>query len=414
MSRRDYRLFLTSQAISNLGSSFTVFALPLLVFRLTGSAVNLALTTAAGFLPYLLFGLVIGAMVDRVDRRRAMIATDIARAVTISAVPVLAASGALTIWWVYAIAFVNASLGVVSAAIETTAMPSLVPREALGDANGRLRATYAVCQVLGPLLAGALIGGGLPVTSVFAVDAVSFAAAALIMAGVRTRLNIERTDARRSVAADIRDGLAYVRADPVLRAVALHAALYSLVGGTVLTQLVLFAHDRLDAGGAQVGILFAGGSLGTAVAVFAAGRLGPRLSFRAATLGLMFCWSGLVLGLALSTDFWVAAAFWTAAAGLPSAYAVRTITLRQELVPDHLLGRVQTIAQVLAWSAQPVGALAGAWVIQTTGRISAVYAGIAILFALVTWCFWLGPLGRADTSTTDRALSGATITGGET
>jgi MFS family permease len=414
MTPRDYRLFLASQAISNLGSSFTLFGLPLLVYRLTGSAVNLALSTAAGFLPYLLFGLVIGAMVDRVDRRRTMLVTNVARALTVGVVPALAASGTLTIWWLYATAFVNAALGIVSAAIEVTAVPSLVPRDALADANGKLRATYAVCQVIGPLLAGVLIGGGLPVTGVFVVDAASFVVAALVLLGVRTPLNTVRPTSRSSVATEVRDGLAYVRSDPVLSNVALHAALWNLIGGTVLAQLVLFAHDRLAATDAQVAVLFAGGSLGTAGAVFAVGRLGGRLSFRAATLGLMLCWCGLVLGLALTTNFWVAAVFWTAAAGLPAAYAVRTITLRQEVVPDHLLGRVQTIAQVLAWSAQPVGALAGAWLIQVTGRISAVYAGIAVLFALVTAGFWLGPLGRVDTSTSDQALSGAAINGGET
>ncbi|MGO4427161.1 MFS transporter, partial [Streptomyces sp. MCAF7] len=81
--RRDYRLFLISQTISNVGSSFTAFGLPLLVFRLTGSAVNLALTTVAGFLPYILFGLVIGAWVDRVDRRRALVGAVVARGLTI-------------------------------------------------------------------------------------------------------------------------------------------------------------------------------------------------------------------------------------------------------------------------------------------------------------------------------------------
>src|SRR5207248_5019721 len=86
----DFGKFWVGQTISNLGTSFTQFALPLLVFKLTGSALNLAITTAATFLPYLLFGLVIGAWVDRVDRKRLMIATDIARAAVIASIPLLA------------------------------------------------------------------------------------------------------------------------------------------------------------------------------------------------------------------------------------------------------------------------------------------------------------------------------------
>src|SRR5207302_6346028 len=93
----EFWKFWLGQTISNLGTSFTQFALPLLVFKLTGSALNLAITTAATFLPYLLFGLVIGAWVDRVDRKRLMIATDIARAAVIASIPLLASMDRLTV-----------------------------------------------------------------------------------------------------------------------------------------------------------------------------------------------------------------------------------------------------------------------------------------------------------------------------
>src|SRR5215472_12323103 len=86
----DFRKFWTGETISNLGSSFTQFALPLLVFKLTHSALNLGITTAATFVPYLLFGLLIGAWTDRVNRKRLMIVTDLLRALVIAAIPVLA------------------------------------------------------------------------------------------------------------------------------------------------------------------------------------------------------------------------------------------------------------------------------------------------------------------------------------
>src|SRR5438094_3062775 len=83
----DFWKFWAGQTISNLGSSFTGFALPLLIFKLTGSALNLALASAAHFLPYLLFGLLIGAWADRVNRKRLMIAADIGRALVIASIP---------------------------------------------------------------------------------------------------------------------------------------------------------------------------------------------------------------------------------------------------------------------------------------------------------------------------------------
>src|SRR5687768_14173930 len=102
----DFWRFWIGQTISNLGSSFTSFALPLLVFQLTGSALDLALASAATSLPGLLFGLLIGAWVDRVDRKRLMIRADLARAVVIASIPLLALWNWLPIWWIYGVGFV--------------------------------------------------------------------------------------------------------------------------------------------------------------------------------------------------------------------------------------------------------------------------------------------------------------------
>ena len=109
-SRSDFWKFWAGQTISQLGSSFTFFALPLVVYKLTGSSVNLAITTAAYFLPYLLFGLVIGAWVDRVDRKRLMIAVDLGRAAVIATIPLLSYLDALSVGWIYAGAFATATL----------------------------------------------------------------------------------------------------------------------------------------------------------------------------------------------------------------------------------------------------------------------------------------------------------------
>src|SRR5258708_1069793 len=123
---RDFWLYFGGQMISQLGSSFTAFALPLLVFRLTHSATNLALTMAANFLPYLLFGLVLGAVVDRVNRKRMMVWVDLARGAVIVILPCLYLAGSLRIGWIYAVAFVQATLGILFEAGEFAAIPSLV------------------------------------------------------------------------------------------------------------------------------------------------------------------------------------------------------------------------------------------------------------------------------------------------
>jgi MFS family permease len=166
----DFWKFWAGQTISNLGSSFTQWAVPLLVFRLTHSAVNLGIATAATFLPYLLFGLVIGAWMDRVDRKRVMIALDCLNAIVILSIPLVATFGHLNVWWIYGVTFVQSTVFIAFSAGEFAAIPSLVSTDDLVTANGRIQATYSAAQVSGPLLAGALISF-LPLTWVMAFDA---------------------------------------------------------------------------------------------------------------------------------------------------------------------------------------------------------------------------------------------------
>jgi MFS family permease len=138
---RDFWLYFSGQLISQVGSSFTLFALPLLVFKITHSATNLALTTASEFVPYLLFGLVLGALADRVDRKRMMLLTDVGRGLVIVVLPVLALSGTLQVADIYAVAFVQSTLGILFTCGEFAAIPSLVGRDDLVAANGRIMAT---------------------------------------------------------------------------------------------------------------------------------------------------------------------------------------------------------------------------------------------------------------------------------
>lgn len=153
----DFWKFWVGQTLSNFGSSVTRFLLPLLIFRLTGSALDLSLATAASFLPYPLFGLFIGAWVERVERKRLMIVTDIARAVIVASIPLLAATGHLTIWWLYVVSFLNSTLAICFDAAEFSAIPSLVRSDDLVAANGQIQASYSGAAIIGPLLVSPLL-----------------------------------------------------------------------------------------------------------------------------------------------------------------------------------------------------------------------------------------------------------------
>jgi len=406
---RDWRLFFASQVTSKLGSSFTGFGLPLLAFTMTGSAMGLAITTVTEVVPYLLFGLVIGAWGDRIDRRRAAIAAGLLRGLIIALIPVLWLCGSLNIWLLYTLAFANTSVGIVSLTVEGTALPSLVDADRLIEANSKLQAASSVAYVVGPLLAGALVGGGMSIPWVFGFDAISFVLAAVALSLIRTKFNLSRDESGGSVFAAVGVGLRYVMAHRVLRGIAVLAALYNLVSITVLAQLVDFAHLRLHADSVRIGILFAAGALGTAVVTVTVGRFKRHMSFRVMTLGSLAAWGFIVLLMSFTTSFWVGAVLWSAAAGMPIVFSIRTMAYRQETVPNHLLGRAQIFAAVLAWSTQPIGVIAGAWAIEATGRISVVYGGIAVAVLLLAFVFRLGSLGRPDHALPRQGQSADTI-----
>ncbi len=394
----DFWRFWTGQTISNLGSSFTFFALPLLVYELTGSAVNLAATTAAYLLPYLLFGLVIGAWVDRVDRKRLMIAVDLLRAAAIATVPALAAMDALSVWWIYGMAFVTATFTIAFDACEFAAVPSLVGKDDLVTANGRIQASYQAATFLGPIMAGVMLGSGLPVEDVLLVDAASFVASAAALALVRSSFNPPADERREptTIRRDVVEGLRYVLSHPVLRNISIMMALFNFVGATATTQLVLFAKERLDASNAQVGFLYSAGSAGIVVLSLLAGPIRRRLSFSVAALGALMLFGLLTVGFALTEVYWLALVLWALIAGLGLFFNINTQSLRQQIVPSHMLGRVMSIAGVLAWSAIPLGTLLGGWVIEETGNVAGVYAAIGVITFLIAFCFRFTALGHAE------------------
>jgi MFS family permease len=395
---RDFAKFWTGQTISNLGSSFTQWAVPLLVFQLTHSAVNLGVAVAATFLPYLLFGLPLGAWMDRVDRKRAMILLDSINALVIFSIPLVAQFGHLNVWLIYAVTFVQSTVAIAFAAGEFAAIPSLVSTDDLVTANGRIQATYSAAQVAGPLLAGLLVSF-LPLAWVMGFDAASFAVSAVSLALIRGSFNVVSDEPKEAttILHDVREGLRYVLGHPVLRNISAMMALINFVGATTYAQLVLFATERLNASKFQIGLLFAAGSAGVVVTGLLAGRLRKRFSFTALAMTSLMLMGACTIAFAGMTRFWAALPLWGAAGGLGILFNINTGALRQAIVPNQLLSRVMSIASVLAWSAIPAGALIGGWAVSATGNVAAVYGVIGILIICIAAFFrFFTALGNAQ------------------
>ncbi|GCE22400.1 MFS transporter [Dictyobacter kobayashii] len=393
----DFWKYWTGQTISNLGSSVTMFALPLLVYTISGSALSLGISSAANMLPYLLFGLLLGAWADRVDRKRLMIFVDIARAVVISTIPLAAAFGLLSVWWIYAVGFVSSTLSICFDAGEFAAIPSLVDQSDLVTANGRIQASYSAASILGPVLAGILVAF-VPLVGLIFLDAFSFLLSALSIALVAISFNSQREEAseRKHIARDVIEGLRYVWGHPVLRNISLMMALVNFVSATQGAQLVLFAKERLHASDTQVGFLYTAGSVGVVVLALLAGRLRKRWPFSKVALIALMCDGLFIFALSFTRWFWLALIFVGLLQGCGILFNINTGSLRQAIVPNHMLGRVMSIASVLAWSAIPLGALLGGVIINQTHNVMLVYSVAGLLVMLIPLCFFFTPLGHAE------------------
>lgn len=392
---RDFQLFFGGQILSQLGSAVTVLLLPIIVFELTGSALNLGITAAAEYVPYLLFGLVIGAYVDRLPRRLLMLASDIARAAVIGSVPLLSTLHTLPVWWIYVVAFLGTTLAICFDTAEVAAIPAIVPAADLVEANGRVQAAYSATGVVGPMLGGALLTL-VSAESVLLIDTFSFLASAATLALVRISFDpVERRRGTR-VRDDITEGLRFVLRNPVLRTISIMMALLNIVTSSAFAQLVLFSKHHLDATDFQVGILFAAGSFGVVVFGVLAGRIRRTLSFSQAILGALIL-DGLLIALfGICPYYPLSVALWATASGAGIFFNINTRSLRQLITPPEMLGRVMSIASVLAWSAIPVGTIAGGALVSAGVPVADLYVGMGVLAALIAALFILSPLGHAD------------------
>src|SRR5262249_23429152 len=154
--------------------------------------------------------------------------------------------------------------------------------------------------------------------------------------------------------------------------------------------------EHLRATDAEVGLLFSAGSLGVVVLSLLAGPLRRRWRFSTVVLGALMLEGLLTVVLASTNVYWLAVPLWAVMNGLGILFDINTGSLRQAIVPNHLLGRVITIAMVLAWSAIPVGALIGGLVIEWTHDVALVFAIVGVLTTLIPFAFCFTPLGRAD------------------
>ncbi|WP_431045017.1 MFS transporter [Streptomyces sp. P1-3] len=374
----------SAAVVSRFGDALRGAALPLLAVSLTDSALLVSLVTACGFLPWLLFGLLGGALADRVDQRRAMWAVDAARAVLMAGFAAMVWLGQATIAWLIVLAFALTTLQTLFDNAATALLPSVVPRESLGRANARLMTGQEIAgRFVGAPLVPVLLGLG--VAMPYAADAATYGVAAVLVASLRA--DPPARDPRapgRTIRRDIADGLRTLWRDRTLRALCVSTALCNIGIGALIATLVLMVTGWLGAGEAGYAAVITVYGIGSVLGGLLAPRFVERLGqVRALALcGTAQVGALIALGTVRSLPVAVAALGVFGCAGM--IWNVTEVTMMQERSPAEALGRVSAAFRTASIGGAPLGAVLGgvaaaAW----GGGAPALLSAVAMLIGVL-------------------------------
>ncbi|MER5791640.1 MFS transporter [Streptomyces sp. NPDC001980] len=394
--QRDFGFFWLAQTLSVLGDSFSLIALPLLVLQATGSVARMGLLTGVGGAAMVLAAVFAGVVVDRVDRRRLLIACDLVRMVLYGLVPLVWLAGP-QLWLLYVVLPLCEAVGMLFAVGYVTVVRGLVGTGQLTEANGRLNATAAAAGVLGPLGAGLVAAWTGPADAV-AVDAASYAVSAscLFFVRLRERAGDDRVPKGTGVGRDLRTGISYLVRHPVLRSLTGLLSLFSFLT-LGINDLVIY-HLKHDLGhdDGTVGTVLAVGAVGTVTGALLVARLRRRLGFgptwigTTAVCGLAFAGLGRLHTVPAVA---VVTAVYLACVGMAGTCSM---SLRQEITPEPLLGRVTSAHWTLQYSLAPVGAAVLTWAAERYGTapVAAAAGACCTLIALAGLCTPIRGAGR--------------------
>lgn len=396
MKAQDRRLgprfwrFYPGSATSNLADGIGKTAIPLLAASYTRSPVLISGLITFQFLPWLLFALASGALVDRLDRRYAMATANLVRAAATALLTALVLTHTATIASIYVVTFLLGAAETVYDSASRAILPQLVTSASLDRANGLL----TVEETLGQTFLGAPVGSALFVVAAAApllVNASGFALAALVLLTLRGSYRPKRAAEATSIRHDIADGIRWLRAHRFLRSLTAISTVTALVESMGNGVFVLYVLEELRLPSGDFGFVLIAAGVGGVI-----GGLGTPLLARHIRRGPLLTAGALVSGammaaMALTRNGYVGSVLFAVAGAAVMVWNVLTMSLRQALIPEHLFGRVQGAYRTLVWGAMPVGSICGGLIANAIGirPVFAIAGGGLVLCAV-----WLGRVVR--------------------
>ncbi|HDR7517664.1 MFS transporter [Bacillus mobilis] len=358
---KEYKIFIFGLLISRIGDSLYTFALPWIAYQLTGSAVIMSSLFAINVLPIILFGPLVGVIIDRYDRKKLLWIADITNIILVSLVPILHALHLLEIWHLYVIAFILAVMSMLFDVTTVTVIPHIAGAS-LTKANSFYQMVNQLASFFGPMIAGIFISfiGGFQVLWINVLSFISTLVAVMLLPTIKT-VNSKNKDKNThpNVLSDLFSGFKWLKNDRLNIALSFQAMIGNFGASAVLGVFMYYLLSTLQLTPEQSGFNYSligiGGILGSLIAVplekrLQRGLLIPLLLFIGA-IGLTFAlWStywfapGIAFGIAMTCNI---------------AWNIIVATVRQETVPSNMQGRVLGFSRVLTRLAMPLGALVG-------------------------------------------------------
>jgi MFS family permease len=406
---RNFNLFWAGQTFDALGDSAALIIIPVIVLEITGSVAQMGLVTGVIGLGNLVSSLVSGVIVDRMDRRKVMILCDVGRAAFYLLIPIVVWMTGSSIWPICIIAMIAAYLTTFFFITYTTAVVNIVDKDQITEANGRLQSTVALAYVAGPVLVGYASHQLGAINSVVTLAA-SYAISALLMFFVRLRQASTTQPKEAAAKSSSRfdsalSGVRFILRHPVLRSVSLLFAVFIFVAAPTINLTIYRLKYELGQGDGTVGIVFGVASVGAiaggALAAMLRNRLGFGFSFLGSTalIGAAIIFIGLAPGVATLAVFAAVLGFGT------TIRNVNSMSLRQQVTPDHLLGRVSAAWWTMLTVLGPVGNALGAALAEWTSvKLVFTIAGVISIATAAT-----GLLTRANARSPENTIFSAPL-----
>ena len=391
----DFRRLWGSTLVSSLGSWIQLVGSGWLVLQLTNSPFWLGLNSLATALPILFFSLFAGVLVDRVDRRRVLLAAQSIAAVSALTLGLLTLFGVVQVWHVLALTFCSSTAMAFHMPAWQALVPDVVGKERIMNATGLTSAAFNGAAVLGPAVAGLILSAFGP-AACFLINAVSYAAMIWAIWSISTEC--VGTNARTNLLESLGEGLHFIRRHRVVFALFWLATIASLLGRSYIQVMPVFARDVLQGGPRLYGILMAASGVGALAGSLATASLsrferkGLLLLASAALLG------GALVGFGLSHLVALSLGLLVLVGGGTTLYMGATTTLLQQNVPDDIRGRIMSVYSLIAAGVMPLGGMllgSAASLTGNAGLVVAVGGAIVVASALAVGSV-LPPLRRVE------------------